>query len=158
MKIVCIQLAPPQSDEPQSPNNQAAESSVFPVSFVGVIMELMAAGHKVNWLEQPLCPSSVDEAISQVAAINPEVLFFACDGRPTLPLMATVAVRYNGLDSGEYICDGVLRSANQWCTTLTSPDLSVLSLIDKIQQFRKAKVGHRALNDSCSVSSAENVP
>ena len=155
MKIVCIGLAQSLKNSQQSPdNNTVTQSSVLPEKFKAVIVNLIDAGHEVNWIEQPLCPLTVDEAITEVTGINPDVLFFACDAGMALPLMATVAVRCAGSGGGDYICDGMLRPARQWCNTLANPDLSVLSLIDKIQQNRGVTAGDRAMNDSWSVNPA----
>ena len=153
MKITCIALSSANS----SYNNASARCGYLPWNFAAIISDLIDAGHTVSWLERPLCQSSIDRTISVVADINPDVLLFASDGYPSLPMMAGVAVRCQELPGADYICEGVLRPASQWCDILSTADLSVQTLTREILQYRAVRENCTARNDACIDASVSPV-
>jgi len=153
MDIVCIALAPAK---PGHSRGDVLGKELL-ILMAGIIETLINAGHKVNWIEPPLCQSSVEEAIKRVSVLDPDVVLFACNGYPGMPLMASMAVRCEGSRDGEYICDDILRPAQQWCDTLSNPDMSLPLLIEKIKQYYGASAACTAMNDAFVASSATPV-
>ena len=142
MKIICITLARSNVDFP------IQDSILLPLQLLAIAGDLLDAGHQVSWVDEVLRPNNMDKVIGQVAAANPDVLFFACVDQPSLLLTASIAVKTDSLLGNEFICEDVMRPAGKWRDTLCNHNISVDLLVDKIQRYQNRRALSCASNDS----------
>ncbi len=142
MNIVCMALTGAHS------NCSTKDCGGLPLQLVAIIADLIGAGHRVRWFEQPLCQSGMDKAHCRLACINPDVMLFACDGTPLSPMMASVAVRCGSVKNSEYITEGVMRPAGYWSDLLTNPAMNLRSLRQKTERLHAERKIYIAMNDA----------